>query len=69
LNQTLLKDKGRMLYKTWKSLKDDRTKAKAGRTEQGIIIINQGIELPQTTFPDTSGQTNLCCTERKHSMW
>ena len=39
-----------MLYKRWKPFSGDKTKAGAERTGNGIIIINKGIGLPQTTF-------------------
>jgi len=50
----------RMLYKRWKTFSDDKTKAEAERTGEGIIINNKGTGLPQTTFR-SSLQTTLCC--------
>ena len=53
----------------------DKTKAETERTVNGIIIINKGIGLPQTTFIDcpvftgSSLQTTLCCVGRKLPRW
>ena len=57
-----------MLYKRWKSLSGNRTKAEAERTEQGIAIKQKGIGLPQTTVKSCL-QTNLCCINWKQLVW
>ena len=66
LNQSVKAE--RMLYRRWKSFSGDKTKAGAERTGDGIIIINKGIGLLQTTFR-SSLQTTLCCVGRKLPRW
>jgi|GEM_PF-2934909 len=50
-----------MLCKRWKPFRDDKTKAEAERTEQGIININKGSGLPQTTFRACPALREVVC--------
>ncbi len=50
-----------MLYKRWKPFRDDKTKAEAERTGNGIIIVNKGTGLPQTTFRACPALREVVC--------